>query len=203
MFAMKKISQRAHESSNKTVSHQAAEHVAQAITLLQIPFATSAALRRLLLCCNFSFLVMWDTECKSENWKTKLHHSKTALVKVLWEEFVSSTCDLPDCDEGLFSVFSSKGRENGFGNWTLTINITDKWSYQPGGKSIYWIWLHLSVSKILRIIQQNNALLIDRSVDMILNSICPLELELQLIQSAHFALGNSENWCSFHLFITH
>lgn len=39
MFAMKQISQRAHESSNKAVSYQAAEHVAQAITLLQQPFA--------------------------------------------------------------------------------------------------------------------------------------------------------------------
>lgn len=35
MFAMKQISQRAHESSNKRVSNQAAEHMGQAITLLQ------------------------------------------------------------------------------------------------------------------------------------------------------------------------
>lgn len=39
MFAMKQISQRAHESGNKAVSYQAAEHVAQAIPLLQQPFA--------------------------------------------------------------------------------------------------------------------------------------------------------------------
>lgn len=35
MFAMTQTSQRAHESSSKTVSNQAAEHVTQAITLLQ------------------------------------------------------------------------------------------------------------------------------------------------------------------------
>lgn len=27
-------------------------------------------------------------------------------------------------------------------------------------------------------------------MDMLLNSICPLELELQFVQSGHFALGN-------------
>lgn len=54
MSAIKQISQRAHESSNKTVSHQATEHVAQAKTQL---FASSATLRRLLLWYSLSFLV--------------------------------------------------------------------------------------------------------------------------------------------------